>query len=139
MSKIFGILNVSQVIRNPFKLPTVAPEHMVNSLTPFVVRVQQDCCEYIAKKPKAINKSFPASFIPDKAKKPTHFNIVDLTEGLRTRGPKCDYVQIADGKNLISVNMKNGAICNLVKSNRLLPASIILKRMQKVIDKFQAN
>lgn len=136
--KILKIQSVSKFIQHKFNPPAKVSEHMFNSLTPFVVRVQKDCYDYMKNSDSNI-RSFSIGFRPKNGRKPKHFQMIDVTEGMFTQGPKCDYVQIADGRNSISINMNSGAIDYSIKPNPLLPASTFMKRMQNVIDKFQAN
>lgn len=115
-------------ILNMFGIPKTASEHMFNSLTPFVVKVQ-----YFGKLSSC--KAFDYRFRPKNADFSRHF----LTEGLYTSGPACDYVKIADGKNSMVIDMNNGTISHVMKTNPFTTTSTFMKRMQKVIDKFQAN
>lgn len=78
-----------------------------------------------------------AEWSPKYPRRPSHFTMVDTTEGLYSHGPDFDSVQVADGEEAIHVDMITGEFDMTKPWYRRIDT--LLQNMQKVVDKFRAD
>lgn len=135
-----GLKHIYKSVQNKFKVSQNVPEHMLNSLTPFVTNAKK--CD--------INPNYGSvhvSFIPENPRGKNKMLVIksknsemgfDVTEGLETMAPECNYVTISNGSGFLTVDMKNGKVKEMCKKPFLRFGSFI-KSMQGVVDKYQKS